>query len=208
LTIQDLLPVQDLLSVRSYCLHDLLPIQDLLPVHDSLPVQDCPGLIACPALPVCPLVFTLQYVPLERQTLSPAVCDVSNSRDKIQERFVELLAQAAARATVPVRPDVVDESRLCGSPGKIVDVGILEQLLRLPPAQQVFYGPGICGRDVSCYRIGLHGGLSGCDAVDGTDTRILTLQWLDRFTIPTLIPHVPPASVQRTVVSASRNATK
>lgn len=82
---------------------------------------------------------------------------------------MELLAQAAARATVPVRPDVVDESRLCGSPGKIVDVGILEQLLRLPPAQQVFYGPGICRRDVSCLPHWTAWRLSDCDAVDGTD---------------------------------------
>jgi hypothetical protein len=65
-----------------------------------------------------------------------------NFRDKIQERYVELLAQAAARATPPVRPDLVDESRLCGSPGKIVDVGILDQLLRLSPEQQLVYGPG------------------------------------------------------------------
>jgi hypothetical protein len=53
-----------------------------------------------------------------------------------------LLAQAAARATPPVRPDLVDESRLCGSPGKIVDIGILDQLLRLSPEHQLFYGPG------------------------------------------------------------------
>jgi hypothetical protein len=68
---------------------------------------------------------------------------VSNFRDKIQERFVELLAQAAAKASAPVRPDHVDESRLCASPGKVVDVGLLEQLLKLPPEQQLFYGPGI-----------------------------------------------------------------
>jgi hypothetical protein len=55
---------------------------------------------------------------------------------------VELLAQAAARASAPVRPDLVDESRLCGSPGKIVDVGLLDQLLKLSPEQQLFYGPG------------------------------------------------------------------
>jgi hypothetical protein len=55
---------------------------------------------------------------------------------------VELLAQAAAKATPPGRPDLVDESRLCGSPGKIVDVGILEQLLKLPSDHQLFYGPG------------------------------------------------------------------
>ena len=86
----------------------------------------------------------------EDQTLPSAVCNILNFRDKIQERFVELLAQAAARAAAPVRPDLVDESRLCGSPGKIVDVGILEQLLRLPPEQHIFYGPGTCRRDVSC----------------------------------------------------------
>jgi hypothetical protein len=55
---------------------------------------------------------------------------------------VELLAQAAAKASAPVRPDIVDESRLCGCPGKIVDVGLLEQLLKLSPEQQLFYGPG------------------------------------------------------------------
>jgi hypothetical protein len=73
---------------------------------------------------------------------------------------VELLAQAAARASVSVRPDVVDESRLCGCPGKIVDVGILEQLLRLQPAQQVFYGPGtrICSEISAALRIVLRDG--------------------------------------------------
>lgn len=76
-------------------------------------------------------------------------CKIPNFRDKIQERFVELIAQAAARATAPVRPDLVDESRQCGSPGKIVDVGILEQLLRLSPENQVFYGSGTSSRAVT-----------------------------------------------------------
>ncbi|XP_069700714.1 uncharacterized protein [Periplaneta americana] len=67
-------------------------------------------------------------------------------RDKIQERFVEILAQAAAKASEPVRPDHVDESRLCGSPGKIVDVGILDQLLRIPPERQVYYGSADCNQ--------------------------------------------------------------
>ena len=55
---------------------------------------------------------------------------------------MELLAQAAAKASAPMRPDQVDETRMCGSPGKIVDVGILDQLLKLPPENQVYYGPG------------------------------------------------------------------
>jgi hypothetical protein len=55
---------------------------------------------------------------------------------------VELLAQAAAKATAPLRPDLVDESRLCGSPGKIVDVGLLDQILKMSPEHQLFYGPG------------------------------------------------------------------
>ncbi|KAJ9582794.1 hypothetical protein L9F63_022864, partial [Diploptera punctata] len=67
-------------------------------------------------------------------------------RDRIQERFVELLAQAAARASAPMRPDQVDETLMCGSPGKIVDVGILEQLLKLPPDNQVYYGPADCNQ--------------------------------------------------------------
>lgn len=56
---------------------------------------------------------------------------------------MELLAQAAAKASAPVRPDLVEESRLCGSPGKIVDVGLLDQILKLSPEEQLFYGPGM-----------------------------------------------------------------
>lgn len=61
-------------------------------------------------------------------------------RDKLQERFVELLAQSAARSSVPGPPDQIDESRLCGCPGKIVDPGIAYQLTKLPPQEQFYFG--------------------------------------------------------------------
>ncbi|KAL0268435.1 UNVERIFIED_CONTAM: hypothetical protein PYX00_010387 [Menopon gallinae] len=65
-------------------------------------------------------------------------------RDKIQERFIELLARAAARPTEPSCPAHVDESRLCGSPGKIVDPVTLYHILKLPSSSHVFYGAAEC----------------------------------------------------------------
>ncbi|XP_034242964.1 uncharacterized protein LOC117646239 [Thrips palmi] len=59
-------------------------------------------------------------------------------RDKVQERFVELLAAAAA----PVSSPSVDESRLCGAPGKVVDAAVLADLLALPADGQLFLASG------------------------------------------------------------------
>ncbi|KAJ1527219.1 hypothetical protein ONE63_008746 [Megalurothrips usitatus] len=88
-------------------------------------------------------------------------------RDKVQERFVELLAAAAAPVSSPaVRPAKppaggvalptpaprgprgphsplqVDESRLCGAPGKVVDAAVLADLLALPADAQLFLATG------------------------------------------------------------------
>ncbi|XP_046390327.1 uncharacterized protein LOC124158938 isoform X2 [Ischnura elegans] len=85
--------------------------------------------------------------------------------DRIQEHFVHLLSKAAsleASSTVlsspgsieafppppppppppPLCPLDVDESMLCGSPGKILDPVTLHHTLQeLPPSHQIFYGP-------------------------------------------------------------------
>lgn len=61
-------------------------------------------------------------------------------RDKVQARLVELLAQAAA-ATVPDSPLQIDESVLCGAPGKILDPVGLHRILQIPHENHVFYGP-------------------------------------------------------------------
>ncbi|XP_052129761.1 uncharacterized protein LOC113218081 isoform X2 [Frankliniella occidentalis] len=88
-------------------------------------------------------------------------------RDKVQERFVELLAAAAAPVSSPAarpsKPPVggvplptpaprgprgphsplqVDESRLCGAPGKVVDAAVLADLLSLPADGQLFLASG------------------------------------------------------------------
>lgn len=55
---------------------------------------------------------------------------------------MELLARAAARPAEPSCPAHVDESRLCGSPGKIVDPITLYHILKLPSSSHVFYGAG------------------------------------------------------------------
>lgn len=68
-------------------------------------------------------------------------------RDKIQERFVELLAQSAARTSVPGRPEQIDESRLCGSPGKVVDAGIAENIIHTKPEEQMYFGAAECNRN-------------------------------------------------------------
>ncbi|XP_014256560.1 uncharacterized protein LOC106670582 isoform X2 [Cimex lectularius] len=62
-------------------------------------------------------------------------------RDKMQERFVELLAGSAGRSTLVGRPAEVDESALCGSPGKVIDATHVQRLLQASP-RQVFYGSG------------------------------------------------------------------
>lgn len=62
-------------------------------------------------------------------------------RDKIQAKYVELLAVAAAK-DVPNSPTAVDESLFCGCPGKIVDPLTLHKILRQPPEEHIFYGAG------------------------------------------------------------------
>ncbi|KAK9885290.1 hypothetical protein WA026_010784 [Henosepilachna vigintioctopunctata] len=62
-------------------------------------------------------------------------------RDKIQTRLVELIAQSA-RSDSPNSPILVNESELCGIPGKIVEADILQNLLNVSPLEQVYYGPG------------------------------------------------------------------
>ncbi|XP_050513012.1 uncharacterized protein LOC114349380 isoform X1 [Diabrotica virgifera virgifera] len=62
-------------------------------------------------------------------------------RDKVQARLVELLAIAASKE-VPSTPLHVDESVLCGIPGKVVDSYSLYSILKVPPDKHVYYGPG------------------------------------------------------------------
>ncbi|CAG9774038.1 unnamed protein product [Ceutorhynchus assimilis] len=62
-------------------------------------------------------------------------------RDRIQAKFVELLAQAAG-SDLPSSPLQVDESTMCGTPGKIVDPATMYHILKVPAKEQVFYGPG------------------------------------------------------------------
>ncbi|CAH0563543.1 unnamed protein product [Brassicogethes aeneus] len=62
-------------------------------------------------------------------------------RDKVQAKFVELLAQSAAR-DLPNSPLQVDESTSCGIPGKILDPATLHFILNLDSKYQVYYGPG------------------------------------------------------------------
>uniref|UniRef100_A0AAR5PCJ2 Mab-21-like HhH/H2TH-like domain-containing protein n=1 Tax=Dendroctonus ponderosae TaxID=77166 RepID=A0AAR5PCJ2_DENPD len=62
-------------------------------------------------------------------------------RDRIQARLVELLAQAAG-SDKPTSPLHVDESTMCGIPGKIMDPATLYHVLSIPASQHVYYGPG------------------------------------------------------------------
>ncbi|XP_074039497.1 uncharacterized protein isoform X1 [Leptinotarsa decemlineata] len=62
-------------------------------------------------------------------------------RDKVQARFVELLAMAASKE-VPNSPLHVDESILCGIPGKVMDAFAAYNVLKAPPEKHVYYGPG------------------------------------------------------------------
>ncbi|GJQ73347.1 hypothetical protein Trydic_g13716 [Trypoxylus dichotomus] len=62
-------------------------------------------------------------------------------RDRIQAKFVELLAKAAGNDG-PASPLQVDESTLCGSPGKVVDAESLHYILHLQCDEQIFYGAG------------------------------------------------------------------
>ncbi|XP_060838676.1 uncharacterized protein LOC132920361 isoform X3 [Rhopalosiphum padi] len=67
-------------------------------------------------------------------------------RDKLKLRFVELLAKSAScKSDFVGRPEDVDESYLCGCPGKIVDAGLLHEILKSPADEQVFFGMGSTG---------------------------------------------------------------
>jgi hypothetical protein len=57
----------------------------------------------------------------------------------VVERFASLLSQAAS---APPSSTETDESRVCGGPGKVLDAGLLQQMLaQVPPQHQLFYGP-------------------------------------------------------------------
>jgi len=50
-----------------------------------------------------------------------------------------LLSQAAGTSA---DDSETDESRVCGSPGKVLDAALLQQLLcEIQPQHQLFYGP-------------------------------------------------------------------
>lgn len=60
-------------------------------------------------------------------------------------RFVELLAKSAScKSDFVGRPEDVDESYLCGCPGKVVDAGLLHEILKNPADEHVFFGMGKC----------------------------------------------------------------
>ncbi|XP_065341026.1 uncharacterized protein LOC135940168 isoform X4 [Cloeon dipterum] len=68
--------------------------------------------------------------------LTPSGC---LRRDRVVERFAMLLSQAAGTNT---NDSETDESRVCGSPGKVLDAALLQQLLcQIQPQHQLFYGP-------------------------------------------------------------------
>ncbi|CAH1396364.1 unnamed protein product [Nezara viridula] len=86
-------------------------------------------------------------------------------RDKVQERFVELLAQSAAKSGLANSPSELDDSRICAAPGKIVDASHLHYILQLPPGRQVFYGTGESQKkfpDPRDFRIAI---VEGCSCV-------------------------------------------
>jgi len=62
--------------------------------------------------------------------------------DKLKLRFVELLAASASKKNLVGRPEDVDESYLCGSPGKVVDAELLHEILKSPADEHVFFGMG------------------------------------------------------------------
>ncbi|XP_050432167.1 uncharacterized protein LOC126840459 isoform X2 [Adelges cooleyi] len=66
-------------------------------------------------------------------------------RDKLKMRFIELLAMSASKNDIVGSPEDVDESYLCGCPGKVVDAGVLHEILKIPADEHMFFGPGSCG---------------------------------------------------------------
>ncbi|XP_014294082.1 uncharacterized protein [Halyomorpha halys] len=86
-------------------------------------------------------------------------------RDKVQERFVELLAQSAAKSGLANSPNELDDSHVCAAPGKIVDASHLHYILQLPPGRQMFYGAGESQKkfpDPRDFRIAI---VEGCSCV-------------------------------------------
>lgn len=70
------------------------------------------------------------------------ICNIFLFRDKVQEKFVELLAVAAS-TTWPNTPQEVDDSVLCGSPGKVIDAFTAQEIFKLPNDEQIYYGTGM-----------------------------------------------------------------
>ncbi|XP_044758714.1 uncharacterized protein LOC123316608 isoform X2 [Coccinella septempunctata] len=60
-------------------------------------------------------------------------------RDKVQTRLVKLLAEAAENDR-QITPQTIDESVVCGIPGKIVDAATLHHILKIPSFEQIYYG--------------------------------------------------------------------
>lgn len=63
-------------------------------------------------------------------------------RDKIQSRFVQLLAQIAINDNL-ISPLEVDESSSNAAPGKILDAFTMHEVLKRPAEEHVYYGQGM-----------------------------------------------------------------
>ena len=61
------------------------------------------------------------------------------SRDRLRDRFLALVRDAVAN---PISMRDVQEASLCGCSGKIVDIGVLEYILSLPPEQRFYLAIG------------------------------------------------------------------
>ncbi|XP_043201284.1 uncharacterized protein LOC122370086 [Amphibalanus amphitrite] len=61
-------------------------------------------------------------------------------RERLRDRFLALVREAVANPITNMRD--VQEASLCGCSGKIVDIGVLEYILRLPPEQRFFLAIG------------------------------------------------------------------
>ncbi|XP_050538114.1 uncharacterized protein LOC126903728 isoform X2 [Daktulosphaira vitifoliae] len=67
-------------------------------------------------------------------------------RDKVKMRFIELLAISASKIDILDSPENVDESYLCGCPGKIIDAGVLHEIINIPPEEHIYFGLGFSGQ--------------------------------------------------------------
>ena len=66
-------------------------------------------------------------------------------RDRLRDRFLALVREAVANPISNMRD--VQEASLCGCSGKIVDIGVLEYILSLPPEQRFFLAIGESNSD-------------------------------------------------------------